>query len=303
MKKKLLTVALVTTMVISSAISAFAADEATYYFVDCGDFDTSTVSDGDEFGIYNSVTEQLYGTDANTGKKWGLVDGDYSQSGSYDANYTGTYGIRTQWTWANEWCPAIGDIEAGTAERDGHAKEFSNRYTRDMVGNAPVEMTYKFELPDGTYNLEIGFWNSWSNAGSPSIYVNGTAIAENYDVAANNLLFTGEASVTGGEMTLNVKGGANDLCVILSYIKIVGEAPDTTVDEDVNDNANVNDDTNTNESADNNANTNENTNTNTNNNTSNNTTPDTGDSSNVLALSLLGLISAVIVLKKKTIFE
>ena len=40
----------------------FAAEEnidsSLAYFVDCGDFDVSTLSEGDKFGVYNTVTDQ-----------------------------------------------------------------------------------------------------------------------------------------------------------------------------------------------------------------------------------------------------
>lgn len=45
----------------------------TYYFVDCGDHDPSTLSEGDELGSLNSVTDQLYGKDAKTGYYWGVA--------------------------------------------------------------------------------------------------------------------------------------------------------------------------------------------------------------------------------------
>jgi len=44
------------------------------YFVDCGDRNVNTVSGGEALGKYNSVTEQVYGEDAVTGRKWGIVD-------------------------------------------------------------------------------------------------------------------------------------------------------------------------------------------------------------------------------------
>ena len=44
------------------------------YFVDCGDHNVNTVSGGEALGKYNSVTEQVYGEDAVTGRKWGIVD-------------------------------------------------------------------------------------------------------------------------------------------------------------------------------------------------------------------------------------
>ena len=39
-------------------------DSELLYFVDCGDHDPETLTGKDKLGIYNSVTDQLYGTDA-----------------------------------------------------------------------------------------------------------------------------------------------------------------------------------------------------------------------------------------------
>lgn len=44
------------------------------YFVDCGDYVTSTVSEGDQLGTHNGVTDQAFGEDAVTGYQWGIVD-------------------------------------------------------------------------------------------------------------------------------------------------------------------------------------------------------------------------------------
>ena len=46
------------------------------YFVDAGDYNTSTVADGEKLGILNSKTDQLYGTDDKEGYGWGLVSLD-----------------------------------------------------------------------------------------------------------------------------------------------------------------------------------------------------------------------------------
>ena len=55
-----------------SALKVFAGDtdnvdESLAYFVDCGDYDVTTLSEGDSFGIYNRVTDQAYGEDAAFG--------------------------------------------------------------------------------------------------------------------------------------------------------------------------------------------------------------------------------------------
>ena len=48
--------------------------ESLAYFVDCGDHDPSTLPDGEVFGLYNTVTDQLFKEDPATGKQWGVID-------------------------------------------------------------------------------------------------------------------------------------------------------------------------------------------------------------------------------------
>lgn len=100
----------------------------TLYFVDCGDRNVNTVSAGDEFGKYNSVTDQLYGPDPKAGKSWGIVDapvgggavagGSGTQADSGNGTHSST-GVYTNWTWPLEHGGVV----------DGSPKEASNRYT------------------------------------------------------------------------------------------------------------------------------------------------------------------------------
>lgn len=62
----------------------FEAEEEAelLYSVNCGDVNPTTLSSGDTFGSNNSVTDQFYGADAKTGKKWGVVD-TYQADGNY----------------------------------------------------------------------------------------------------------------------------------------------------------------------------------------------------------------------------
>ena len=45
-------------------------DSSMVYFVDCGDYNTSTVPEDGQLGTHNSVTEQIYGEDSVTGYKY-----------------------------------------------------------------------------------------------------------------------------------------------------------------------------------------------------------------------------------------
>lgn len=186
----------------------YETDSSVAYFVDCGDHDTTTVSEGDKFGIYNSVTEQLYGFDAVTGYEWGLVDDStdqYGGSGLSAALYTAN-------TWAYEY-----------NKQDGLDKLDSNRYTKNQLetGITPRYLDYAFSLPDGTYTLEIGFANPWNCSGSPSVYLDmGTdheiLWAEKVNVLDDYVV--GTCEVTGGKLTINVR--SVNSCINISYIKI-----------------------------------------------------------------------------------
>ena len=67
----------------SDAKNASAVEEAKegdlLYFVDAGDFDTSTVPEGESLGLLNSRTDQFYSVDDKAGYSWGLVSLDNEQ--------------------------------------------------------------------------------------------------------------------------------------------------------------------------------------------------------------------------------
>lgn len=280
LKKTVAVMAMSTMMVAGMCQSAFAANDTLYYFVDCGDYNTATLTDGETFGIYNSVTEQAYGADATTGKNWGILD-DYDFTPTlapYDASYDGSLGVRTPWSWANEW-GTVGDDLIDVTE--------TMRYTKNMTEEGKDrELKYKFELPDGTYSVEVGFYDLWNLSESPDIEANGTLVADEFSIATNAVegstnkaVFKGDVTVSGGALTLRFTDEA--ACVNVSYIKVYGDAPST----DSNSTDNTNTDTNTN------------TNTNT------TTTPNTGDTTAVMPMLALALAAAALVLKKRTVVE
>lgn len=79
----------------------FEAEEEAelLYSVNCGDVNPTTLSSGDTFGSNNSVTDQFYGADAKTGKKWGVVD-TYQADGNYPDLLTGA----KTWPCENDGC-------------------------------------------------------------------------------------------------------------------------------------------------------------------------------------------------------
>ncbi len=175
------------------------------YFVDCGDYSVNTTDASDHFGIYNSVTEQVYGADPKTGKKWGIVDEN-------SANIAGTCtkGIGTNTTWAYE------------ANQGDVSKTDSNRYTKNQYENGwqTMKLAYKFELPDGKYKVKVYFTDPWGCSQEPTVSANGTVLKSN---CVMNKEISMDATVTGGELLLEFTNQRNDStrkCINLCYIII-----------------------------------------------------------------------------------
>ncbi|MDE5548084.1 MAG: glycoside hydrolase family 127 protein, partial [Clostridia bacterium] len=130
------------------------------YFVDCGDYNVNTVSEGDVLGKYQSVTEQVYGADAVTGKSWGIVATHPTNIAGACAN-----GVGTNSTWAYEF-------NAG----DGQDKTASNRYTKNQFESGVARnLHYKFELANGTYTVKVYFADPWNCSKNPTVSANGVS--------------------------------------------------------------------------------------------------------------------------------
>ena len=193
----------------------------TYYFVDCGDHGVSTVTKGDEFGENNSVTDQIYGEDAETGYSWGVVDpkGDYDTEGPGLEQDTGVY---TEYTWASEY------DQVNNVAQDDLDKETTFRYARgqDTAGITPREVTYKFELDPGKYDVEVGMSNTWGNAGSPIVTLSAgeveDVVSEPYSSGSKTLTIdlTDATPEDNGRVVLTVKGTTAGDTLQMTYITI-----------------------------------------------------------------------------------
>ena len=146
---------------VKAATPAEREDPSIVYFVDCGDYVVDTVSDGDQFGTHNSVTDQAYGADPVTGYKWGIVDtlSEPLKNGSCSKG-----GVSTDNTWPYESNAANADV----------AKTSSNRYTKNQFENGIQEryMDYKFEIENGLYEVTICCSDPWGVSKSPNAYLN-----------------------------------------------------------------------------------------------------------------------------------
>ncbi len=187
----------------------YETDETLAYFVDCGDHEPSTISDGDRYGKYNSVTEQAYSADPVTGYYWGIVDDmkdQYNGSGISNAVYTAN-------TWAYEY-----------EKTDGTAKTASNRYTKNQLesGVSPRFLDYSFELPNGTYEIEVGFTDPWNCSDQPTVYGNfgkdnQVTIAEKLELKFEDTA-KGQVTVTDENLTINVRSDRS--AINMTFIKI-----------------------------------------------------------------------------------
>ncbi len=212
--KKTVAVMTVSAMMVATlAQSAFAADKATFYFVDCGDINVNTVAAGESLGLYNSVTEQVYGKDAKTGKKWGIVDTvtDPLKNGKVD---TMSDAVFTDITWPHE---------NGGWTDDSKATE-TNRYTKNQFETGvDRNLHYAFELEDGKYTVEMFFADPWGCSKNAIVTAEGTKMV---DAAAVGEAVSFDVEVKDGELTLDITAPAETLCINLAYIKVIGDAPE-----------------------------------------------------------------------------
>ena len=200
-------------------------DSSIAYFVDCGDHDTSTLSGSDKLGLYNCVTEQLYGPDEVTGMEWGLIDDATDQyNGSSKSS-----GIYTANTWPDENNAA-----------DGKAKGVSFRYTKNQYeNNINRHLDYGFTLPQGNYTIEMSFSDPWNCSKSPSVYaISGTTKKEVATNCAIGTTIKGKATV-GESGKLQLSFTSEDKAINLNYIIIRADSeaaagPQTGIKGDVN---------------------------------------------------------------------
>ncbi|MBB3108894.1 hypothetical protein FHS18_000946 [Paenibacillus phyllosphaerae] len=145
------------------------------YFVNAGDSTPATVEAGDKFGLYASKTEQPYGADPVTGKKWG-----------YTTTTTGT-------------------SVSNAAAKNGSLRYYNGTQVRTKA------LQYKFELPTDRYDITLGFQNPWSGR-SVNIFVEGTNVSGgDYEIgsygALKEVTYTAK-EVTDGDLNVDIQGPA-----------------------------------------------------------------------------------------------
>ncbi|MEH7086823.1 family 43 glycosylhydrolase [Neobacillus drentensis] len=159
----------------SKPVSAETAnmDSDILYFVNAGDGTPNTVEGTDKMGLYSSKTEQNYGEDEVTGKKWGLVTTTSGTSGS------------------------------NSNDKLGSLRYYNGPQVRDKA------LVYKFELPNGDYDLNLGFKNPWSGR-SVNIISEGQNLSNgDYDIGSYSTVKEVEyqqITVNDGELEVKIQG-------------------------------------------------------------------------------------------------
>ncbi|MEH7416193.1 family 43 glycosylhydrolase [Neobacillus drentensis] len=150
-------------------------DTDVLYFVNAGDPTPDTVEGTDQFGLYSSKTEQKYGVDSITGKKWGLIT------------------------------TASNTNVSNGADKLGSLRYYNGPQVRDKA------LEYKFELPNGQYDLTLGFKNPWSGR-SVNIIGEGENLSNgDFDIGSYNAEKEAtyqQVSVTDGELDVRIQGPA-----------------------------------------------------------------------------------------------
>ncbi|HLR68851.1 MAG TPA: family 43 glycosylhydrolase, partial [Virgibacillus sp.] len=144
------------------------------YFVNAGDPNPDEVSDTDVMGLFASKTEQEYGEDDTTGKMWGLVT---------DIDDTAT---------------SVSDPDS----KLGSLRHYHGEQTRDK------SLEYKFELPDGEYDVTLGFKNPWSERDVNHI-INGENLSGDYNIGEDDEekeVTYYQNTVDDGELTVSIQG-------------------------------------------------------------------------------------------------
>jgi uncharacterized repeat protein (TIGR02543 family) len=173
----------------SSATTKIVSNSKLVYYVNCGDASADTTEADEETGSMNTVEDQTYGVDPILKNSWGYIADDNSS-----------------WSQDNE--------------KNGNKYDCLRQY--DGKGGKGSGLTYKFELPNGSYDVTLGFKDPWPGKRNEDILINGTTVLKDY-------LLTGDAADKAFE-NINVKDGiltikvakASDLSdkPMISWIKV-----------------------------------------------------------------------------------
>ena len=205
------------------------AAEGIAYFVDCGDHDPSTVSSGDALGTHNSVTDQIYGADSETGYSWGVV---LETAGEKDLGWEGGSQVRSESDKAvyTTYQRALSNNQADLADGKSKTETFRYAHGQDGAGISPRYVSYQFELEPKAYDVTVCMGNSWGNAANPTVTLStgdSTLTSHSYTITAGSnasetlhIDLTNAAANANGKVDLKVKATSNDATIQMNYILI-----------------------------------------------------------------------------------
>ena len=164
------------------AMAAENGEDELLYLVNCGTPDTSKVPDGyDSFGSCQSVADQRYGADPETGLKWGLAEDNENMVVAFPKDVSAT-SLTESYIYTSD---TQGTYEAGKSG-----------------------FLYSFELPDresDEYLVTVGIDNPWAQYGTKyeDIIIEDQMVEEN--LTAEGFEEEYEVTVTDGELNVFVQ--------------------------------------------------------------------------------------------------
>lgn len=162
---------------LNPTLSELVENDYIVYFANCGTQVPDKVSDSDKMGLYQGKTDQVYSVDEKTGLKWG-----YTSESPYaivaPRNTTSTSTIK-------------GDTFLYQSP--------SIQFNQEKSG-----IFYNFELPEGKYNITVGFKNPWDTR-TTSIYLEGKSVADNVSLTkGEEVVKTYTQDVSDGELNVRI---------------------------------------------------------------------------------------------------
>lgn len=186
-------------------LSELVENDYIVYFANCGTQVPEQLNDDDKMGLYQGKVDQVYSVDEKTGLKWGYTsEAPYATVSPRNTTSTST-------------------IKSDTFLYQSPSIEFN----QEKSG-----IFYNFELPEGEYDITVGFKNPWDTR-TTSIYLEGKSVEDNVSLTkGEEVVKTYNQYVSDGELNVRVhnpnrSSQYND--PLVNYI-IVRYAPEYTLD-------------------------------------------------------------------------
>ena len=151
-----------------------AANNYVLYLANAGSSDVTSVPADSNMGLYQGSLDQAYAEDSETGYSWGYVE---------DATYSAT-------------------ARGGDTTLKGSYRYQSDKITYE-AGKSGID--YRFELPEGNYEVTVGIDNPWHQWGTKTedILLEGEKVESG--LTAKDFEGTYEVTVTDGELNVFVQ--------------------------------------------------------------------------------------------------